>query len=92
MFTWDMILTKKDLAVIRHLVQVETVELIDQKIKERIGLLPTREEFFSKMDEIMGELKAIRQIVTIHGKQIPRNTTRIEKIEKIHPSGRHATI
>lgn len=32
-------------------------ELTREIIKEEIKNLPTKEEFFSKMDEVMGELK-----------------------------------
>ena len=48
-----MTLTQKDLDAIE--------ELIDEKLDEKIKLLPTKGEFFSKMDEVMGELKAIRE-------------------------------
>lgn len=46
-------LTQKDLD------QVE--EIVDRKLDEKIKFLPTKDEFFGKMDEVMGELKAIRE-------------------------------
>jgi len=46
-------LTQKDLD------QVENI--IDEKVGEKTKLLPTKDEFFGKMDEVMGELKSIRE-------------------------------
>jgi len=69
--------------------------LIDEKLDEKIKFLPSKDEFYSKMDDIMGELKAIREeqeIIT--GKTSEYNDTienhdaSIEKFEKtiISPS------
>lgn len=34
---------------------------IEQLIREEIKYLPTKDEFYGKMDEVMVELKAIRE-------------------------------
>ncbi len=62
-----MTLTKKDFNALD--------DLIDQKIEEKaetllvtkdeINHLPTKEEFYDREDELMGELKAIREEITI---------------------------
>lgn len=44
------------------LTQKDTDEIektIDQKLDQKIKLLPTKDEFFTKMDEVMGELQTI---------------------------------
>ena len=46
-------LTQKDLDEIEG--------IVDEKIENRTRNLPTKDEFFGKMDEVMGELKAIRE-------------------------------
>ena len=41
---------------------------LEEKLNEKIGLLPSKEEFFNAMDQIMTELQTIRQeqIVNTH--------------------------
>lgn len=34
---------------------------LEEKLNQKIGLLPTKEEFFNAMDQVMTELKTIRQ-------------------------------
>ncbi|KKR86685.1 MAG: hypothetical protein UU32_C0012G0003 [Candidatus Woesebacteria bacterium GW2011_GWB1_41_10] len=58
--------------------------------KDDLKYLPSREEFYKREDEIMGELKTMREEHTmlsnrIYNDQVPR----LEKLEKIHPQGRH---
>lgn len=50
-------LTQKDLEEICKLIN----EIFDEKIK----FLPTKNEFAKRMDEVMGELQAIRQEQTL---------------------------
>lgn len=46
-------LTQKDLD------KIETT--IDERLDEKIKFLPSKNEFFEKMDEVIGELKEIRE-------------------------------
>lgn len=70
---------------------VEIIEgIIDEKIGEKIKNLPTKDEFFTKMDEVMGELETIRneqQLIT-HSQE--DHEGRLTKLEKIHPENKHA--
>ena len=50
-------LTQKDFDEIEKLIG----KRLDEKFRESYRLLPSKEEFFNKMDEIMGELKAIKE-------------------------------
>jgi len=57
--------------------------LVRKTVKEEVGHLPSKDEFYGKMDEVMGELKAIREgqeIVT--AKVYEDHEPRISKIEK----------
>lgn len=62
---------------------------IDAKLDEKIGNLPTKEEFYSRMDEMMGELKIVREEqsgLSQHGKD---QFDAIEVLQKIHPHNTH---
>ncbi|MBI2590796.1 MAG: hypothetical protein HYW33_02865 [Candidatus Blackburnbacteria bacterium] len=77
-------LTQQDLE------QIE--ELIEEKIVERIRLLPTRDEFFSKMDELITELKAMREEHAVSKGQVIDHEERLESLEEIHPQGKHIPL
>ena len=76
-----MTLTKKDLSAIRRIVEVTIDETLESKLNEKLKNYPSKEEFFDKMDEVMTELKAIREETTVLPSQVGRNTKRIENIE-----------
>jgi len=46
-----MALTQKDLNAIRNLIGLEIDEKLETKLEEKLKTFPTKEEFFSKMDE-----------------------------------------
>ena len=66
-------LTQKDLGEIEH--------LIDRKFDEKIKYLPTKDDFFTKMDEVMGELKAIREEQTLITGKISQRSEVLENHE-----------
>ena len=53
-------MTRDELKAIKDLFKQQREEILSE-IDTKISLLPTKEEFFSKMDEVMGELKANRE-------------------------------
>jgi predicted nuclease with TOPRIM domain len=68
----------------------EIKQVVKEEIDEKTRLLPTKEEFFSKMDEVMGELKASRESIDLHtglhediDDQIDNHDMRLKKLEKI---------
>ena len=82
-----MTLTKKDYDQIRQIVEltleVKLDEVLDKKLEEKLSHLPSKEEFYKKMDEIMGELKTIREGQEILTHKVYRNhEPRISKVEK----------
>ncbi len=79
-----MALTQKDLKDIE--------EIVDRKVDEKTKLLPTKDEFFGKMDEVMGELKTIREEQSVMVGQISDTIDRVEKLEEVHPNGKHSTL
>ncbi|HEY3310335.1 MAG TPA: hypothetical protein VGK00_01735 [Anaerolineales bacterium] len=77
-------LDNDDLKAIKGLLEVTIDEAIETKAlvtKDDIGHLPTKDEFYGKMDDVMGELKAIREEQAVQGHQLSDHEERIEKIE-----------
>lgn len=63
-------------------------EIIDEKLKEKIKLLPTKEEFFGRMDKLSGEIKAVRDEQSLHQGQHDQIDKRLDRAEKelhLHP-------
>ena len=55
-------LDSNDLKAIKELIEVAVEEVIEKKelvTKTDISHLPTKDEFYGKMDEVMGELKGV---------------------------------
>ena len=72
------------LQAIKQLIEVTIDEAIEEKglvTKEHISHLPPKEEFFGKMDEVMGELKAIREELPIQSHRLSKHEDRFQKIE-----------
>lgn len=73
----------------------EEIELIvEEKIeplKEQVRNLPTRDEFFTAMSELMGELKTSREEQVVLSYQSSDHRKRVEALEEIHPNGKHAS-
>ena len=82
----ETMLTKQDLTQIRAVVRDELgTQLngkLEEKLEEKLGLYPTKEQFFNSMDQIMTELKAIRQELTMVTFRSGDHEKRIGKLEK----------
>lgn len=78
-----MTLTNSDFKGIKEVVN-EAIEENDTLVrKEDVKHLPTKDEFYNKMDEVMGELKTIREEhAVLSGRVYDNHEPRIEKIEK----------
>ena len=87
--TWEMCLNRgmatldnDDLKSLKDLIEV-TIDEKELVTKNDISHLPTKEEFFTKMDEVMGELKDIREEQTVQSQHISDHEDRIEKVESV---------
>lgn len=83
-----MALTKGDLNQVRSIVAEELDDKLDNQkevILEEIDekLTNLRSDFFEKVDPILKEVTTARE-------ERPLIENRIEKLEKIHPKGKHA--
>lgn len=86
---------KKDITQLKEEVKSDIALFkidVDEKIREleeRISHLPTKDEFYTKMDEVVGELKTIREQTVIshrvseHTDQLDNHEQRITGFEKI---------
>lgn len=68
-----MTLTQQDLDNIE--------QMLDQKLDEKFNLLPTKDEFFSKMDEVVGELKKVPEEQVIIAAKQAEHSDKIAKLE-----------
>lgn len=63
----------------------EIEKIIDEKLEDKLRLLPTKDDFFNKMDQIMGELDKIREeqtVISAYKDQLEDHETRITKLEE----------
>lgn len=58
----------------------EDLDQIDQIVTEKIKFLPTKDEFYTKMDEVMGELRGIREELDVTTHQYERTNERVDKL------------
>lgn len=58
------------------------LEEVKKIVKEEVKYLPSKEDFATRMDEMMGELKAIREEQTLISGQLSEHSDRFEKIDK----------
>lgn len=82
-----MALTTNDLKLIKEVMKItidEELEIkLEEKFNEKLGTILSKDEFYSKMDEVMGELKAMREEHTmLSGRVYDDHEPRIKKIEK----------
>ena len=66
------------------MIEVTVEEVIDRKgvaMKDHIGNVPSKDEFYGKVDEIMGELKAIREEQTVQSQHLSDHEDRIQETE-----------
>ena len=75
------VLDSNDLKAIKTLIEVTFDEQFDERLDEKLSHLPTKDEFYTKMDEVMGELKTIREEQAVQSQQLSDHDDRIEKIE-----------
>jgi vacuolar-type H+-ATPase subunit E/Vma4 len=59
----------------------EIEELIEEKLDEKIKHLPTKDEFYTRMDELIGEVKAMREEQRVITGKISEHTDTLEDHE-----------
>jgi len=77
-------LDSDDLKAIDQIIEAKMDVVIENRqlvTKEDLSHLPTKDDFYGKMDEVMGELKASREEKSVLGHQVSDHEDRIERIE-----------
>lgn len=75
-------LTIQDLLKLQKIVSDTIDEKFKQFYNDHIKYLPTKEEHFKKMDELMGEVKAMRETQELHVQDHSDIDDRFEKLDK----------
>ena len=73
-------LDDQDLKAIKGLIEVTFDEKLDEKLDERLSYLPTKDEFYGKMDGVMGELKAIREEQAVQSQHVSDHEDSIQRM------------
>lgn len=87
-----MALTQKDFVQLRILIDDRLDVKLDEKLDEKLKYLPTKDEFYKRMDEVMGELQTMRDELAIGTYHTSDQEERLQVLEKIHPDGKHAVV
>lgn len=86
-------LSTTDLQNIKKLIEVALDEKLDQKLEqklnEKLANFPSKDEFFTKMDEVMGELQAMREENMVLSHHSSQHTDDIDKLKSLHPNFAH---
>lgn len=80
--------TKNDLVKLESRLDLK---LVDQEEKFEKYVTNLKDKFYTKIDPILKEVVASREDRLTGSEQHLRNKDRIEKLEKIHPQGKHLT-
>ena len=70
--------TREEMHKIVHL----EIDGAKKELRDEIRLLPTKEEFFSRMDKLSGEIKAMRDEHDLHAGQHRQINDRFDTIDK----------
>lgn len=65
---------------------------LEEKVKKYVGNLPTKEEFNSRMDEMMGELKTVREEQAMLSQHDVDQQDQIDLLKNIHPDYTHVAF
>jgi hypothetical protein len=77
-------LDSDDLKAIEQIIEAKMDKMIENRqlvTKEDLSHLPTKDDFYGKMDEVMGELKTSREEQAVLTHQVSDHEDRIERIE-----------
>jgi hypothetical protein len=80
---------------ILEVIKQAVTEVFDEKdviTREDLKYLPSKEEYYKREDEMMTELKVIREEITVQSGQLSDHSDRIENLENIHPRGKHVAV
>ena len=90
-----MALTKSDFnQLLKNFVTKAEFNSRLDELDEKIKFLPTKDEFYTSMDKLMGKLEKIEQELTLtpSHSDLADLEERIMPLEEIHPGGKHLTL
>jgi len=76
--------------IVRQEVSEEIAIQLEEKLNEKLAYLPTKDEFYEKMDQVLGEVQAMREDFAAHksmhedlDKDIPNLEHKVKHLYKI---------
>jgi len=78
--------------LITVVVEESVVKVIDRKFDEKLGNLPTKDEFYTETLRILTKIEDLETEMSIQSNHSSDHSDRLEKLEKIHPSYKHAAL
>jgi hypothetical protein len=57
-------------------------KIIDQELSEKIKFLPSKDDLFTRMDKLSGEIQKVRDEQVLHQGQHDQVDTRLSRVEK----------
>jgi hypothetical protein len=81
--------TKDDLADLKAVFATkdDVRQIVQEEIKSQVGKLPTKNEFFSRMDDLAGDYKKFTEETPVINHQLADHEDRLEVVEtKLHIS------
>lgn len=85
-------LLKKIKMMFDESLEVKLDEKLDEKFKDKLGNLPTKDQFYEETLKIMKRLDNIEEQTKMLSSRTYDNTDKIDKLEKIHPQNSHPTF
>lgn len=85
-------LLKKIKVMFDESLEVKLDEKLDEKFKDKLGTLPTKDQFYESTLKVLSKLDSIETQMKMLSSRTYDNTDKIEKLEKIHPMNSHTTF
>ncbi len=85
-------LLKKIKVMFDESLELKLDEKLDEKFKDKLGNLPTKDQFYEETLKIMKRLDNIEEQTKMLSSRTYDNTDKIGKLEKIHPHNSHSAF
>jgi len=79
-------LNSSDIKLIQDVMRITIDEELDIKLDEKLGKYPTKDEYYKREDQMMGELKAIREDLAVLAQHDQDQNDRLDRLDKFHTS------
>ncbi len=85
-------LTQDDLDAIKGLIEVTLDEKLEEKFTEKLGSLPSKDEFYEQTTKLLKKMEDMEVSIDILDNRTSKHTDQIEDLQKIHPDNKHFAL